>query len=167
MQFRDLWARYQQVRDELLEREPCEGPINPSETDDELRHAEEILSEVILGHPESFKKVRCWMVDANGCEGEAELTEELVKEVNKDAVENLGHQYIQHFGALAAEVREVMMKWNLTDSGGGCGCWQLGCHCTEEEAKDLCTELYHRFHHAIDAGLLVVERKPWSLRLAE
>ena len=107
------------------------------------------------------------MIDVRGSQAEAKITKELVGEINRDAEEGLGHEYIEHFGALPTEVRRVMAMWNLTDSGGGCGCWHLGCHCTEQEAKDLCTELYRIFHRAIDAGLLVVERKLWSLRLAD
>jgi hypothetical protein len=84
-----------------------------------------------------------------------------------NAIQGLGHQYTKQFGALTSEVRDVMAQWNLTDSGGGCGRWHLGCHCTEEEARKLCEALYNKFSAAIDSGLLKVERKAWSLRLKD
>jgi hypothetical protein len=166
--FEVFWDRYETIRQQLIESGPREGPtLQNNEAVDKLRRECDVIKETVLGHPESFKKIRCWMIDVKGMSAECDVSEKLVMDCEEDAIRHFGHKYIEQFGALPSEVREVMAMWNLTDSGGGGGCWYLGCHCTEEEAKNLCTELYHRFHHAIERGLLIVERKPWSLKLAE
>jgi hypothetical protein len=163
--FDELWKRYTDVREELNALLPTEGPAAEDPTIKELERARLVLSWAVLGHPDSFKKVRCWMIDVKGRMSECDISPEMVRNVQNDAVQNRGHKYVEQFGALPSEVRNVMVMWNLTDSGGGCGCWHLGCHCTEEEAHELCCELYQRFGYAIEKGLLIVERKFWSLRL--
>jgi hypothetical protein len=170
MQFEELWARYEEVRNALNDVLPHSSDVvetdKQKETREDLERQYNKLTQFVLGHPESFDNVRCWMVDAKGTQSEqCELTPEIVEAINTDAAEELGHKYIEHFGALPTEVRNIMMRWNLTDSGGGCGNWHLGCHCTESEARELCIALHSRFEHAIDMGILTIERKLWSLRL--
>ena len=61
MEFRDLWEQYQSIHNRLIDMGPHEGPINPAVRDkeaEELERQEDALAEIILGHPESFGKVR-------------------------------------------------------------------------------------------------------------
>ena len=181
MTFEKLWEEYlaaKAAHNELCEMQgpdPDESNLTIAEEIVKLRqeregrkHHYERLMQLVLGHPFSFENVRCWMVDAKGRQAEVtELTPKIVAAVNEDAEHELGHKYIEMFGALPTEVRSVMANWNLTDSGGGGGCWHLGCLCTEAEARDLCVTLHTRFRHAIDQGLLAIERKPWSLQLID
>jgi len=141
---------------------------------------------LVLGHPLSFSHIRCWMVDVHGqekCQTEgrpenpaddwddsfcgAIVSEDLLEEVVDDATGERTHNYIQRSGALASEVRKVMSKYHLTDSGmGGC-CWHLGCHCTHEEARDLMMELYARFGKALKSGMIYIDRHFWSIDLKD
>jgi hypothetical protein len=146
---------------------PKEGPVAselPKYTI--LRQRYDKLTQIVLSHPDSFDRVRCWMVDAKGNKAECEVSPDLLAEMEDGISQGLEHKYIERFGALPSEVKSLMSNWNLTDSGGGCGCWHLGCHCTTVEAQNLCSELYKTFNYAISTGLLVIERKLWSLALA-
>ncbi|MFA5767350.1 MAG: hypothetical protein WC919_05485 [Candidatus Paceibacterota bacterium] len=166
MTFEDLWREYEETKEALNAIEPTQGPVTEQYPKiDELRTELRRKTQAVLGHPYSFEHVQCWMVDAVGHQTECDVSPELVAELEEDAIQGLGHKYMEKFGALPAEVRALMSDWDLTDSGGGCGSWHLGCHCTESEAKELCTALHNRFQHAIDRGILVVRRSFWSLRL--
>jgi len=117
----------------------------------------------VLGHPESFDNVRNWMVNVNG----QERRDESSLEVDLEALVEEQDKVVERLGGLPTSVRNVMKEFNLTDSGIGSTGWNLGCHCTEKEAKQLCTILYKRFAKAISEELLVVERKPWALQLKD
>lgn len=168
MTFETLWTEYDDIRNDLNTRSPKQGPVSDDLVDiAKLRQSFEISNDRVLGHPDSFDKVRCWMVDARGTHSERMPSQELVGDMVEDATKDTDSfgTYVDSFGALPSEVRSVMRKWNLTDSGCGWDSWHLGCHCTEQEARQLCGELYRRFGHAINVGILKIERKPWSLRL--
>jgi hypothetical protein len=165
MTFNDIWQKYSDALTRYFEISPRESGIPQTEESINLHREINDLAILVLGHPDSFDKVRFWMVDAKGSTVECEISKKLYAASIKDAEDELGHKYIEKFGALPAEVRSVMSKWNLTDSGGGYDSWHLGCHSTEKEAKEICTELHTKFKHAINAGILVIERKPWSLAL--
>ncbi|MCK9558098.1 MAG: hypothetical protein M0R50_08685 [Candidatus Cloacimonetes bacterium] len=165
MTFNDVWTQYKDAIDESYRTLPTSSDMKRTEENVLLNRKIDMLVDLVLGHPDSFDRVRCWMVDAKGSTAECDISKKLVKAMHQDAESELGHKYIEEFGALPAEVRSVMSKWNLTDSGGGCGRWHLGCHSTEKEAKEICIELHTKFKHAINSGILVVERKPWSLAL--
>jgi hypothetical protein len=180
MTFEELWKKYVEAveaRDELCERQSPslnDGLMTAkakAELDEERQRREnrrKSTKEIVLGHPDSFDCVRCWMVDAKGSSSECcAISPQLIEEMTEDAMQGLGHQYTKQFGALTSEVRDVMAQWNLTDSGGGCNSWHLGCHCTEAEARELCEALYNKFSTAIKSGLLKIERKAWSLRLKD
>jgi hypothetical protein len=167
MTFDELWFQYESVRSQLNDAAPKEGPVTselPRYTI--LRQKYNKLTQIVLGHPDSFERVRCWMVDAKGNAAECGASPDLIAEMEDGILQEDRHKYVERFGALPSEVKSLMSSWNLTDSGGGCGCWHLGCHCTTVEAQDLCSELYTTFKHAIDSRLLVIERKLWSLSLA-
>lgn len=122
----------------------------------------------LLGHPDSFEKARCWMVDVSyspKCPQSEEVSEKQIKEFLDAAEEGRASEEIDKHGALAENVRKLMAKYHLTDSGHGGGGWDLGCHSTESEAQSLIRELHSRFQKAIDAGLIRVTRKKWSLRI--
>ncbi|MFA5766418.1 MAG: hypothetical protein WC919_00655 [Candidatus Paceibacterota bacterium] len=166
MTFEDLWREYEEVKEELNAMEPTQGPVTEQHPKiDELRVELRRKAQAVMGHYSSFRCVKCWMVDAVGHQTECDISPELVAEIEEDATHELGHKYVEKFGALPSEVREVMSKWDLTDSGGGCGSWHLGCHCTDIEAKELCRTLHERFQHAIDRGILTIRRSFWSLKL--
>jgi hypothetical protein len=160
MTFETIWQEYEDARQALNAIQPTQGPAKPDPKIDELQVNLKRKAQAVLGHPRSFEHVKCWMVDAIGYQTECDVSPSLVAEM-----EDFGHKYVERFGALPSEVRLFMSNWDLTDSGGGCGSWHLGCHCTELEAKELCSALYSRFQHAIDRGILTIRRTPWSLRL--
>ena len=188
MELTELYERYRQAKAEL---NSFVDKVNISHdgvargedsetlkkwTEDEEQRRRELDSDVkqaadeVLGHPDAFDRVRCWMVDAvgkNDLSPSDEKMETVIEEMTEDAAqENTTHEYVERFGAnLAANVRKVMKQFRLTDSGGGCGGWHLGCHCTEAEARLLCQRLYYRFGKAIKAGHLKVVRHHWSIRL--
>jgi len=118
----------------------------------------------VLGHEDSFGRVRCWMVDvwskSTCCASQETLsaaTDELLQ----------GLPATDRAGSLAQTVREWIESngFNLTDSGIGCG-WHLGAHCTENEAKRLICGLRTRFARALDAGIIYVVRHFWSLSIS-
>jgi hypothetical protein len=162
MTFGNLWMEYERVRQELIAVEPTQGPATIDKNVEDLRAELKRKSQAVLGHPCSFDRVKCWMVDAVGYHTECDVSPELVAEM-----EDFSHRYMNRFGALPSEVRLFMSNWDLTDSGGGCGSWHLGCHCTESEAKALCAALYEHFSYAIDRGILTIRRTPWSLMLKD
>jgi hypothetical protein len=166
MTFNDLWQEYEETRRELNAICPMQGPFdNHDPRVGELTQDLKSNSELVLAHPYAFDNVKCWMVDAVGQQAECDLSSELIAELGDDVEQNLGHRYMERFGALPTEVRRVMCDWNLTDSGGGGGSWHLGCHCTEKESRELCSALYGRFSNAIDSGILIIKRRFWSLKL--
>ena len=166
--FDALWQNHEDIKQALNAIEPREGPVAVQDPKvDELGWELKRAAQAVLGHPYSFEHVRCWMVDAVGCQAECDVSKDLVAEMEEDALQGLGHKYMENFGALPTEVRALMVNWNLTDSGGGCNSWHLGCHCTEPEAKELCAALHGRFQHAIDKGMLLIRRTFWSLRLKD
>jgi len=161
MTFEDLWREYEETKEALNALEPTQGPVTELDPKiDGLRVELRRKTQAVLGHPHSFDRIKCWMVDVVGYQTECDVSPELVAEM-----EDFGHRYMERFGALPSEVRLFMSNWDLTDSGGGCGSWHLGCHCTESEAKELCVALHNRFQYAIDRGILVVRRTFWSLKL--
>jgi len=162
MTFGELWQEYELVRQELIAVAPTQGPAIISKDVEDLHAKLKRKSQAVLGHPYSFDRVQCWMVDAVGFNTECDISPELIADM-----EDFSHRYMEKFGALPTEVRMLMSQWDLTDSGGGCGNWHLGCHCTEIEAKELCAALYDHFRHAIDRGILTIRRTPWSLRLKD
>jgi hypothetical protein len=87
--------------------------------------------DLILGHPDSFEKIRCWLVSV--C---------------------IKHSEQSHI--LLARVKSFMTKYNLTSTWE---CQHISTNCTEEESKRLCTELYSQFYNSIECGTLSVERK--------
>ena len=121
----------------------------------------------LLGHPESLQRVRCWMIDVTGKEpcGEDALSDEMVEEYFKPGNQGRHHEEMDKHGGLAAAVRQVMSKYNLTDSGSGCGRWDMGSKCTVGEAQALMEELHSKFGKAIERGLLQVTRKKWSISI--
>ena len=104
-------------------------------------------------------KWRCIMVDVVG-----ETTEEcdvtnLPSELTSDNIRD----YVADKSTLAADVRKFMeSRWNLTDSGGGCGGWHFGCYCTWVEARELVDALREKFKKALAAGLIKIRPKVWS-----
>lgn len=110
-------------------------------------------------------KWRCIMVDVEGTD-EPNMSEgEGGKAVERFLAE--GDKALDSVGNLVAEVRKFMSKWNLTDSGYGCGGWHLGCYCTWVEASELVDALYKRFEKAIKMKLIVIRPKVWSASLKE
>lgn len=158
MTFEDLWLKREGLLDKLNALRPMDSDAQRSQTKEEKFQIEELgrllnkCDSVILGHPDSYDRVRCWMVDVVGSNSECSVSRALIDDIANDATQGLEHRYIEKFGSLASEVRTFVSQWNLTDSGGGGGFWHLGCKCTEAEAKELCSSLYVRFSHAIDCG---------------
>jgi hypothetical protein len=160
MTFEDLWQDYECVGKKLITIEPTQGPVEIDKDVEDLRTELKLKSQAVLGHPFSFDHVRCWMVDAVGSHTECDVSPELVADM-----ECFSHRYMDRFGTLPSEVRLFMANWDLTDSGGGCNSWHIGCHCTESEARSLCSALHNHFKYAIDRGILTIRRIPWSLKL--
>lgn len=124
----------------------------------QLKQEVEGDKDLVLGHPKSFRLVRCWVVDVHGQNDGIDLSMERIRNYMEQQ-----HAALDQAGGLAVEVRKVMDRYNLTDSGFGCESWHLGCHCTQAEAQELCGELYDRFGKAIQAGQLEIDRHAWSL----
>jgi hypothetical protein len=160
MTFEILWQEYEDTRQSLNAIEPTQGPAKIDPNVDELRSELKRKAQVVLGHPYSFDHIKCWMVDAVGYHTECDVSPELVADM-----ECFSHRYMDRFGALPSEVRLFITNWDLTDSGGGCNSWHIGCHCTESEARSLCSALHEHFKHAIAMGILTIRRTPWSLKL--
>lgn len=174
--FDEVWQRYEEATTAMNARAPHSSEEEAKQTDDErdrmreLRYKRERAKQRVLGHPESFGRVRCWMVDAVGRSADCQVSKKLLNEMVEGSTSpdrDVRHAYTDKFGGLNAEVKKVMSKYHLTDSGGGGGGWHLGCHCTEFEAQTLCRELHVRFAKAIEAGRLEIQRKDWSLSLAQ
>lgn len=132
-----------------------------SDEEKELDRRSSQLESIILGHPESFARVRCWMVDAVGKE---KIGKKDAKGFLRAIIED-SHSAVDRVGDLAARVREVMEQFSLTDSGAGSVGWHLGCHCTQNEAERLVFMLHLRFPDEIESGALEIRRMPWSLDL--
>lgn len=123
---------------------------------------EKKVSNIVLGHPESFEKAKCWMVIVRG-EGGLQVQSEQELEEFADELINTDSKVIGRMGSLASEVRKILMDYNIAEAGASRDDWYLGCHCTEKQAKDVCEKLYKKFKAAIGRGLLVIERESWYL----
>lgn len=117
----------------------------------------------LLAHPDSFARVRCWMVDIEGVKGTKLTEEQMMKAVaqyvegDADASDNAGN--------LCRRVRKWLQaeNWDVTDSGMGRDSWHLGAHCTTYEAMRLCQEAPKKFDVLFERGVLRMARMPWSL----
>lgn len=170
MSFLDIYNEYRKLVDDYngagvsnSDLSPVGGPNR--KIFEEHKKERKKFEDVLLGFPISFDVIRCWMVDVS-TKSDSCPSEEMVGSM----VGGLGvgdHSYVDAGGGLVSEVRKVMLKYHLTDSGCGCGRVDLGCHCTEKEARELIHELHTKFAKAIGVGLMKVTRKPWPLELID
>ena len=131
-----------------------------------LEREQKNARDLVMGHPDSFTKVRCWMVDVHGGKEDPNMPEEDCKAAIEATLERR-HAAVDMRGDLAKRVLEIMQDYNLTDSGQGGGEWHLGCHCTGDEALDLCARLHTVFWQELADLKIKVLRIDWSLRFVE
>ena len=155
----ELFAKYY--------REERQGRLQPDETQGHRSQSARRLKSLeaeIIAHPESFDKVRLWMVDVTGKMGD--IPAHLMDERAREYIEK-SHEAVDRAGPLAQSVRQFIERqgFDVTDSGYGAGEWTVGAYCTEPEARRLAVLLYKQFTKAIAHGLLRVERLLWSIEM--
>jgi hypothetical protein len=163
MTFLDLYHQYRKLVEDA--NNGADNTTFDGKGFEEHKRERRKFEDVLLGFPVSFDSLRCWMVDVS-IKSDSCPSEEMIGAM----VGGLGvgdHSYVDAGGGLVSEVRKLMTKYYLTDSGCGCGMVDLGCHCTEKGARDLVNELHSKFSKAIEVGMMKVTRKPWPLRLVD
>lgn len=101
------------------------------------------------------------MVDIEGEDLPENFTEDIVKSGDFENIPSA----LSKASDLCASIRMGLSNWEfrISDSGGGCGGWHLGCPCTEMESRKLCTLIHSKYGYYIQEGILGVSRKYWSM----
>jgi hypothetical protein len=163
----ELFEEYEEFRARWRGRAIEHG----SDEDARYEYERKKIEELILGHPDSFDRVRCWMVDVHGyrvCTHDSDAENERDMRQMLDDLQEKGPAALDSVGDLARSVRVSMDGMApITDASAGCESWHLGAHCTFAEARKICEKLYKVYAMEIDKGILRVERILWSLRLVE
>lgn len=100
----------------------------------------------------------CWMVDISGKQEPAWVAE------GRNPQGQEFEDSVKAKNLLSSDVRKVIEDagFRITDSGSGCGGWDLGVPCNDEESRRLCDLLHTKFRDHIDADLLEVHLKFWG-----
>lgn len=108
----------------------------------------------------------CWMVDISGYDNpEPERLNELLESRGLDI-----KGFVNDLSSLGSRVRAVVegeLDIGITDSGAGCGGWDMGVPCDDRQARQLCDRLYKSFAIQIAAGALTVTKKFWGWHFPE
>jgi len=167
----DLFREYANARDERSRwyKEQSEDGITmnlkkkpPNEVERRIALAER----AVLAHPDSFRRVRCWMVDVVG-NLSGDLGNEKAIKIGNDYLTK-GNEAVDNAGNMARRVREFMeSEWDVTDTSMGMGTWEVGAHCTHDEAFCLIAALHNKFPALIERGILKIHRTYWGLKLKD
>lgn len=168
-----LFIALDAYRKEMDQFNNMRGPLDEKnaveyqKTYDQARKKLDKISHELAAIPYLIPHLRLWMVDIHGkTEADKETVEKATEELFQ--TDNLTDAILEHNSKIGGNMRKQVLnlinqyRFTVSDSGAGLGCWDLGCHCTNEEADSLCALLHLTFAKAITTGYLKIERKPWT-----
>jgi hypothetical protein len=140
---------------ELLFKYSGSSPVIQTEIDKERNDMVKRYQESAMRHS-TMNAAACFMVDFTG--------NDEVKVEMKDMLDMA--DAIGRVGALAHAVETFLHRHhaNVTDRGAGVVGWHIGAHCSPGEAWHMYRDAQLVFHAAIEAHLLTITIKPWSVR---
>ena len=134
--------------------------IAPNDELKKIRRKRKVLAQQLATYPEAYKHMYCWMIDVS-VKSDNDIDEESLQLLNEERRED----FVDKHANFAKTVREFLHNefgQYLRDVGSGCGSVDLGYHCGEETANNICSLLHNNFQEAIRLGLLKISRKFWG-----
>lgn len=109
----------------------------------------------LAANPHFFDIMESWVVYLKG--KDTVDKERMKAAYEKDDVDEL----IEQTGGLAPSIKSYLKEkgYQICDIGAGEDGWDLGVRCSEKKSRDLCIEIYQRYHRAIELELLSVARR--------